>query len=96
VLEAGEIDDEGPEGMLTAELVALEPPPAQGAPQATFRVRQAIRNSRALGSAMRERIARAPPAPSPSHPFGMGPSLSRKAGEGLSAIGASANIREDL
>jgi len=38
VLEAGKIDDEGPEGMLTAELVALEPPPAQSAPQATLGV----------------------------------------------------------
>ena len=36
VLEAGEIDDEGSEGMLTAELVALEPPPAQSAPQPTL------------------------------------------------------------
>ena len=45
-----------------------------------------VRNWRAFGSAMSERIARAPSAPSPSHPFGMGPSLSRKAGEGLSAI----------
>ena len=38
VLEAREIDDEGSEGMLTAELVALEPPPAQSAPQATLGV----------------------------------------------------------
>ena len=38
VLEAGEIDDEAPEGMLTAELVALKPPPAQSAPQATLGV----------------------------------------------------------
>ena len=38
VLEAREIDDEGSEGMLTAELVALEPPPAQYAPRATLGV----------------------------------------------------------
>ena len=39
VHEAGEIDDEAPEGMLTAELEALKPPPAQSAPQATLGVR---------------------------------------------------------
>jgi len=95
VLEAGEIDDGGPEGMLTAELVALEPPPAQSAPQATLGVGHVDPQLAcfALGHERENSTCAVRPLTLPLLRNGPLP-LPLSAGEGLSAIGDSANIRE--
>ena len=93
VLEAGEIDDEGPEGMLAAELVTLEPPPAQSAPQATLRIGHGDPQLAcfALGHDRENSTCAARPLTLPAL-MGRAP-LPLGAGEGLIAIDAYANIR---